>query len=197
MYEIGRIARLQVQRDSLKAGQRPHCYYDPAPLLAVPRLRLAPAGAIGLTDDGHELVDVHHTAHPATLNRGGKNGVSLGFTSHYQAMRAHLGPHITDGVAGENILIAASHIFRLADLGEELLIQGDDGRQVRLGRLLVAAPCVEFSRFACVAIEPLSAEALRPTLQFLDGGMRGFYASPSAAAELRLGDRVLVTRIAR
>jgi hypothetical protein len=59
----------------------------------------------------------------------------------------------------------------------------------------VAAPCVEFSRFANLSADPLTSDQLRTTLQFLDGGMRGFYlrlAAAQAEAEIRAGDRVFV-----
>jgi hypothetical protein len=37
MREIGSIKQLQIQRATLKQGQRPQRYYDPAPLLVVAR----------------------------------------------------------------------------------------------------------------------------------------------------------------
>src|SRR2546430_5652355 len=37
MRELGRIVRLQIQRSSLKTGEKPRRRYDPAPLLAVDR----------------------------------------------------------------------------------------------------------------------------------------------------------------
>jgi len=185
---------VQIQRASLKAGQRPHSYYDPAPLLAVPRLRLGPGGVAGLASDGQELIDVHNAAHPDTKNQRGLNGISLNFTSHYQAMRAQFGAHLTDGCAGENILIAADRVYALGELGAELLIYRGDRCVARLTELLVAAPCVEFSRFANFVAEPLTSDALKSTLQFLDGGMRGFYARLAddvGTSLVQAGDRVL------
>ncbi len=44
---IGRIKLVQVQRSSLKAGERPNRYYDPAPLLPVDGLLLSPSGVVG------------------------------------------------------------------------------------------------------------------------------------------------------
>jgi hypothetical protein len=176
MQLIGQIKLVQIQRASLKAGQRPHAYYDPAALLEVARLRLTPAGARGVTADGHEFVDVHNSSHPNSKQRTGENELSFGFTSHYQAMRAEFGPHLTDGCAGENILIESERIWRLSDLGTQLAIERADGSLVRLANLLVAAPCVEFSRFAQISDRPLAADELRATLQFLNDGMRGFYA---------------------
>ncbi|HNP70789.1 MAG TPA: hypothetical protein PLO33_03845 [Kouleothrix sp.] len=192
MIEIGRVALAQIQRSSLKVGQKPFRYYDPAPLLAVPRLRLTPSGAVGISGDD-ELLDVHNRQHAATRNQG-PNSLSFGFTSHYAAMRDRFGQHLADGVAGENILIASERAFALADLGAALLIRGDDGREARLTDLIVAAPCVEFSQFACLADGPLTPEQLRAALQFLNDGVRGFYArlADGPGAEVRPGDRVFV-----
>jgi hypothetical protein len=194
MREIGLIKQIQIQRSSLKQGQRPYRYYDPAPLLAVERLRLNAGGALGVAG-GEQLVDVHHADHPDSKNSGGLNGLSIGFTSHYRAMRERFGSHLADGCAGENMLIETDTIWTLEALGEELLIECRDGRRVALDGLMVAAPCVEFSRFANLSADPLSSDLLRATLQFLDGGVRGFYlrlAAAQADAEIRAGDRVFV-----
>jgi hypothetical protein len=195
MREIGLIKHVQLQRSSLKQGQRPHRYYDPAPLLLVERLRLAPGGVSGLSADGLPIIDVHHAAHPETKNSLGMNGISIGFTSHYRAMRDQYGAHLTDGCAGENILVESDHIWSIEELGAALICQRSDGQMVALDGLMVAAPCVEFSRFAHVSAAPLTADQLRTTLQFLDGGMRGFYtrlADGQADTEIRAGDRVFV-----
>src|SRR5438128_5851712 len=66
MRDLGRIVRLQIQRASLKTGEKPTRVYDPTPLLAVDRLALGPDGALGEGTDGSWLVDVHHRAHPRT-----------------------------------------------------------------------------------------------------------------------------------
>lgn len=192
MIEIGRVALVQIQRSSLKVGQKPFRYYDPAPLLAVSRLQLTPSGAVG-ADGGQMLLDVHNSQHAETRNQG-PNGLSFGFTSHYAAMRSRFGPHLADGVAGENILIASDRTFTLADLGAALVFRGDGGRTARLSGMIVAAPCVEFSQFACLSDTPLTPDQLRTTLQFLNHGVRGFYArlADGPDAEVRPGDRVFI-----
>ena len=194
MHEIGRIKLIQVQRSSLKAGERPYRYYDPAPLLAVEGLELSQDGVVGLAADGERMIDVHNARHPASKNRG-VNSISVGFTSHYQAMRERFGPHLADGIAGENILVEAKRTYELGDLGEQLAIETSGGTIIYLASLLVAAPCVEFSQFAANHGERLPPEALKAALQFLDTGMRGFYARPvgdSINAIVRAGDRVFV-----
>jgi hypothetical protein len=193
--EIGRIKHVQVQRASLKAGERPYRYYDPTPLLAVDGLRLLPGGVVGLGAGGEQLIDVHNTEHPASKNQRGLNGISIGFTSHYQAMRERCGAHLTDGIAGENILVESDRAFTLADLGQRLAIQTAAGALLYLEALIVAAPCIEFSQFASGLGERLPPEALKTTLQFLDSGRRGFYATLAGAPAdvvVRAGDRVYV-----
>jgi hypothetical protein len=145
---------------------------------------------------GESIIDVHHAAHPETKNRLGTNGISLGFTSHYRAMRDRYGAHLPDGCAGENILVESDHVWSLDELGATLVIECADGQLVSLAGLMTAAPCVEFSRFAHLSAEPLTSDQLRTTLQFLDGGMRGFYArlaDGQPEAEIRAGDRVFVS----
>jgi len=68
MRELGRIVRLQIQRSSLKTGEKPNRVYDPARLLTVAHLAIGPDGVLGQADDGAWLVDVHHRAHPDTKN---------------------------------------------------------------------------------------------------------------------------------
>lgn len=194
MRHIGSIKQVQIQRSALKLGQKPWRYYNPAPLLIVEKLLLTPRGVIGLTEASEQLVDVHNADHP-TSRYAEVNGISLGFTSHYQQMREKFGVHITDGCAGENILIEATETFQLADLGERLAIQSQEsGQWVYVERLRVAAPCVEFSNFALNDVMPAHAALLRETLQFLDQGRRGFYATyvSEEPSSLRAGDAVYV-----
>ena len=195
LREIGLIKHVQLQRSSLKQGQRPQRYYDPTPLLLVKRLRLAPGGVSAVGADGVSIIDIHHADHPETKNSLGKNGISIGFTSHYGAMRDRYGAHLTDGCAGENILVESELVWSLDDLGAAIVIERADGQRVTLDGVIVALPCVEFSRFTHLSADPLTAEQLRTTLQFLDGGMRGFYARLAAGqgdVEICAGDRVLI-----
>ena len=195
MQEIGRIAFLQVQRSALVIEDRHQAYYyDPTPLLVVESLQLTPEGVIGRTADGSRVMDVHHMHHPDSHNNKGLNGVSLGFTSHYASMRQAFGNHLVDGSAGENIIIEAETILTLGDLGKRLVIQTQcTGQKIYLTRLKVATPCVEFSQFAANGGMPMAAEQLKATLQFLNKGRRGFYATVAASNEemcIGIGDRV-------
>jgi hypothetical protein len=194
METIGRIVRLQVQLSSLKGGERPLRRYEPAPLRAVPALLLSAGGVLGVAEDGREVLDVHHRDHPASKNREGVNGISVGFTGHYAAMRARYGPHLGDGIAGENILVETPYSYPEQDLTGGVVIETAGGQTVRLERVVVAEPCVEFSRYA-LRYDPdaRTDRAVTAALTFLGDGMRGYYASyRGEPARIALGDRVSI-----
>jgi hypothetical protein len=194
MRQIGQIKQIQVQRTSLKRGEKPQRYYDPSPILPVEQLLLTSRGVFGITAQREQFVDVHHADHPTSRHRQ-ENSVSVGFTSHYRRMRERFGEHLVDGVAGENILVETSEEFSLEDLGARLAIQArQSGELAYLEDLSVATPCVEFSRFALNELMAVPAETLRGALIFLDAGRRGFYANVSVEKiySVRVGDSVFV-----
>ena len=177
MRYIGTIVRLQVQESSLKVGTKPR-RYDPSPIQPVPAINLSAAGVVGLAADGETILDVHHRDHPASKNRSGENGISLGFTGHYREMRQRFGQHLTDGIAGENILIEADRQFQVAELAAGVVVEGVAERLLELRSVIVAAPCVEFSRYALTFPDDARPDAtVTEALRFLDAGMRGFYAT--------------------
>ena len=189
MRQLGRIVRLQVQRSSLKTGEKPTRRYDPAPLLSVDRLVIGPDGALGEGPDGSWLVDVHHRAHPLTKNEDGAHGVSLGFTSHYARMRERFGDRITLGCAGENIIVETEGWVALAELEGGVALLSRDGREVaRLNVLQVAHPCRPFSGWALGGT--VESDVLKETLQFLDDGTRGYYCQGVGSGIVSLGDSV-------
>jgi len=185
------VARLQIQRGSLKTGEKPIRRYDPAPLLSVPKLNVTPDGALGAIEDDAWVVDVHLRAHPHTKNEDGLHGISLGFTSHYDAMREHFGERVVVGCAGENIIAETAGRFSYEDLAEGVAILAPDGRErVRLRVLQVAHPCRPFTGWALgKQVEP---EELKKHLQFLDDGMRGFYCVGEGVGTVALGDSVAI-----
>ena len=191
MRDLGRIVRLQVQRSSLKTGEKPTRVYDPTPLLTVDRLALGPDGTLGEGRDGSWVVDVHHRAHPRTKNDDGVHGVSLGFTSHYALMRDRFGDHITVGCAGENIIVETERRIAFEDLEGGVVLLTPDGRELaRLNVLQVAEPCRPFSGWALGDV--VEARVLKETLQFLEGGTRGFYCQGTGSGIVAVGDRVAV-----
>jgi len=192
---IGPVVRVQVQAEPLKQGERGARWYDPTPIAEVAGLRVEPVGVRGMAANGEAtVVDVHHRDHPRSRYRG-ENGISLGFTPHYARMRAAFGSHLADGVAGENILVAAEREWTDADLAGGVVIETAGG-SVLLAPVIVAKPCVEFSKF-CLGLGAAERPDRRvtETLQFLDNGVRGFYATwqPNGTEReliIRPGDRV-------
>jgi len=191
MRTIGTITRLQIQRSSLKTGEKPNRVYDPTPLLPVPRLTVTPDGVLGAGTDGGWIVDVHHRAHPETKNEDGLHGVSVGFTSHYAAMRDRFGERIVVGCAGENVIVAADRMFTYDDLAGGVAIVATDGpERVRLKVLQVAHPCRPFTGWASGG--RVEAEVLKSHLQFLDGGTRGFYCVGEGCGTVQVGDQLVL-----
>jgi hypothetical protein len=191
MRPLGPLVRLQVQRSSLKTGQKPLRTYDPGPLLAVGRLALSPDGALGSIPDGGWIVDVHHRGHPDTKNSDGLHGVSVGFTAHYGAMRERFGERLTMGCAGENLIAATGSLLYFDDVAGGLAILAPDGTErVRLRVLEVAHPCRPFTGWALGGT--VEAAVLKEHLQFLEGGMRGFYCTAEGAGTVEVGDLLVV-----
>ena len=190
MRSIGTITRLQIQRGSLKTGAKPTRRYDPSLLLTVPQLNITPDGALGARD-GEWIVDVHHRAHPFTKNEDGLHGISLGFTSHYDAMRERFGARIDVGCAGENIIATASKRLAYEELTEGVVILSPEGTErVRLRVLQVAHPCRPFTGWALG--ETVEPDELKTHLQFLDNGMRGFYCVGEGTGIVALGDSIAI-----
>jgi hypothetical protein len=188
MRRIGRIQLVQIQRESLKVDEGSTRYYDPTPLLTVARLQLTSDGVYGIADDGTAIVDVHNTQHPRSRNRA-DNFISMGFTGHYAAMRARMGDHLTDGIAGENMIVVYDDIVTPEQLGKEVFIETQSGERIALDSVLPIPPCEPFSRYA--ANRSLTAPEMKATLQFLSDGTRGFYMRIAAeTAFVQAGDTV-------
>src|SRR5438128_2517924 len=191
MRDLGRIVRLQIQRASLKTGEKPTRVYDPTPLLAVDRLALGPDGALGEGSDGSWLVDVHHRAHPRTKNEDGAHGVSLGFTSHYALMRDRFGEGITLGCAGENIIVETERRIVFQDLERGVALLAPDGQEIaRLAVLQVAQPWRPFSGRALGG--GAASHVLEESVQLLVVGTRGYYCTGVGSGIVSVGDRVAV-----
>jgi hypothetical protein len=193
LLQIGKIVQLQVQQSSLKLNGTDGRYYDPGPILSVPTLELEPSGVVGRLADGYRVIDVHHQDYPKSKNRD-LNGISIGFVTHYEFMRQRVGDHLSNGLAGENILIETSDSFTMSDLPSRLWIEAADGQQIELVDVQVAEPCVEFTKFCLQYRSDQKPDAqVTETLEFLRRGMRGYYATYlGAPATVRLGDCLVV-----
>jgi hypothetical protein len=194
LIEIGKIARLQIQRKGLKVGQKPYRTYDPSPILSVDRLRVTPNGAVALLPNDDTVIDVHNVDHPDSKNAG-DNSISIGFASHYQQMRDRFGDHLFDGCAGENILIETDRSVSLDALSRGIAFRlGSSDDYLWLSEIKVALPCIEFSRYSAkMPHAERDTAVIKETLQFLDGGMRGYYTMPTNSDRplvVSVGDRV-------
>ena len=187
MKRLGPLVRLQIQTASLKRGEKPHQWYDPSALVEAEALRLDAKGAA--LADGR--LDVHHLDHPQTKQVPGENALSMGFTAHYGRMRARFGAPAVEGVAGENLIVDCEEPLGLEALEAGVLIRAKaTGAELRLHRASIARPCRPFSLFMLGGEAP--PEVLKETLQFLDGGTRGFYLAADTEAPFvaSLGDEV-------
>jgi hypothetical protein len=193
MKRLGTIVRLQVQQASLKPGALHGRYYDPSPLYTVPALTISGAGVTGIEESGAAVPDVHHRDHPSGKNRGG-NGISILFTDHYRTMRARFGDHLTDGIAGESILVETEGPIRQGDVDGGITIRTAAGREALLEEVAVAEPCVEFTRFTIhYPPDSRSDRQVTEALDFLRAGMRGFYACYTGEPiRIELGDTVFL-----
>ncbi len=190
MIELGTVKAVHIQQESLKTGKGKDRHYSPDPILLVDKVEITSAGVWGHVN-GKRIVDVHNTEHPRSRNMDNKNGLSFNFTGHYAAMQSQFGDHLTEGCAGENILIETERTVRLDELGSKVAIVKPDQQRIVLRNMMVAAPCREFSCFVRQA--EVSGIELKQTLQFLDQGIRGFYAALEGEVEnltIEPGDRV-------
>lgn len=189
---LGTIARLQVQRAPLKQRGPAGRVYDPRHLVEVGAIHLDTRGAVGLRDDGPDVVDVHNLDHPSSRDARGDRGVSLMSDAEYRWLRARYGEHLTDGIAGETVTLSGGPSLRGRDLGAGVLIGTADG-WLALTRVRPATPCVEFTRH--VLRRPAGGavdDTVRATLEVLDHGMRGFVAGAAGDAVVSVGDRVFL-----
>jgi hypothetical protein len=176
MIPLGPIVRLQVQVSSLKNGEGNQRRFDLDGLRSVSSVEIDDGGVWGIANDGSRLADVHHRDHPQSKIRGTLNGISVGFTSHYDAMRERFGDHMTNGVAAESILIDHARMTTESDLAHGILIQTQSGDLVHLVEFAIAEPCAPFSRWSLRYPDDKRPDrTVTETLQFLNNGMRGYY----------------------
>ena len=194
LRNFGKIKLVQLQPSGLIIETPSGYFYDASRLVEVNSLLITSKGIEATTSDGEHVLDIHHLDHPNKLYDGG-DLICIGFTSHYEAMRARFGQHMIDGIAGENIIIEYDKEVWTEDLGQQIAIENiETGRMTLLDFVCFAAPCDEFSHFAAQSQDKrLPAAELKATLQFLNNGRRGFLLvlhDGQEAAIIRPGDRV-------
>jgi hypothetical protein len=176
LIPLGPIVRLQVQVTSLKIGDGARQRFDPSGVRSIEQVELDDGGTWGIAADGARLADVHHRDHPQSKNRGTLNGISVGFTGHYAAMRDRFGDHLTPGAAAESILIEHDGIITAPELVNGIVIQNRAGQVIHLVEFAVADPCAPFSRHALQFPDDQRPDrSVTEALQFLSDGMRGYY----------------------
>jgi hypothetical protein len=182
--KLGSIVALQVQRDRIKAKG---VGYYPDLIQPVDEAAFSGGGMIGLYNDGW-LLDVHHPFHPKGKARDYR-AVSFGFTSHYAAMRERFGD-VPEFVAGENVIVEATHLVRLDDLANGIVIKTADGL-IEMGEASVAEPCREFTSHLLGLAVPAERGEIEEDIAFLSGGIRGFVAGIDGGPfAIMVGDEV-------
>ena len=194
LLELGHVKLVQLQPAGLIIETPSGYFYDASRRLEVDSLTITSRGIEAITPEGEHVLDIHHLSHPDKAYDD-DDLVCIGFTSHYEAMRARFGEHMVDGIAGENIIIEYEEEVWSENLGDRIAIENKEtGIMTFLDFVSFASPCREFSLFATRSqYEPLPAEKLKETLQFLGNGRRGFLLVMSTgqeAATVRPGDKV-------
>ncbi len=194
MDPLGRVKLVQLQPSGLIIEKSSGYFYDASRRVEVDRVRITSKGIEATTPEGEHVLDIHHIDHP---DKACDNNdlICIGFTSHYDAMRARFGEHMVDGIAGENIIIEYGEEVWPEDLGQQIVIESTVTEQrTLLDVVCFAAPCDEFSHFAAQSQqERLPAVELKSTLKFLNNGRRGFLlvlSDGQETATVQPGDRV-------
>jgi len=195
-HELGRVKLVQVQPSGLIIETPSGYFYDVSRRVEVASLKITSQGIEAVTPEGEHVLDIHHIDHPDKAYDN-DDLVSIGFTSHYQAMRDRFGEHMVDGTAGENIIIETAKEIWVDDLGAQVAFESAaTGHRTLLDVVSFAAPCDEFSHFAANSQdERLPADQLKAILQFLNHGRRGFLLllnEDHDEAVVRAGDKVYV-----
>ncbi len=196
LRELGCVKLMQVQPSGLIIETPSGKFYDASRRLEVDRLQITSLGIEATTPEGERVLDIHHISHPDKAYHN-DDLVSIGFTSHYEAMRARFGQHMVDGIAGETIIIESEEEVWPEDLGKRIVIENQHtGHRALLDLITFASPCRSFSLFAIRSQhEQPPADKLKDTLQFLENGRRGFLlvlSDGQEAAVVQRGDKVLV-----
>ncbi len=198
--QLGEVTLVQLQPQGLiieTPGETPTgSFYDATRRVEVDRLKITPSGIEATLPSGEDVLDIHHLNHPGKAYDN-DDLVSVGFTAHYDAMRAEFGHHMADGIAGENIIIGNPTEVWPEDLAETVAIENQDtGQLATLNLVSFAAPCVEFSQF-CIQAQhtKIPTDRLREVLRFLGRGRRGFlFVLDDKIDEVtvRAGDKVFI-----
>ncbi|MDH3472038.1 MAG: hypothetical protein OEM94_12050 [Acidimicrobiia bacterium] len=181
---IGPVVRIQVQRRKIKIKGEG---YHPEWIANVDRAALVGGGMLGWDGDSW-VMDVHHPLYPGGKGRANR-AVSVGFTSHYQAMEERFGA-LADGIAGENLIVQTSRSYTPDDVAAGLVVRTAEG-DIDLVEPAVARPCPEFTSHLLGLGTVADKEAIADDIAFVDEGIRGYVAAVgSGPMYLSIGDEV-------
>lgn len=195
-HALGLVKLVQLQPSGLIIETPSGYFYDASRRVEVNRLLITSKGIEATKPDGEHVLDIHHLDHPDKAYDD-DDLVCIGFTSHYQAMRARFGEHMVDGSGGENIIIEYDEEVWTEDLGGQIAIENaETGQMTLLDLVCFAAPCDEFSHFVTQSQHKrLPTTELKETLNFLNNGRRGFLfvlSDGQESATVQAGDKVFV-----
>jgi hypothetical protein len=196
--DLGKVKLVQLQPSGLIIQTSSGYFYDESRRVEVDQLLITPRGIEAANPNGEHVLDIHHLDH-ADKAYDDDDLVCIGFTSHYDAMRARFGEHMVYGAAGENIIIQYEKEVWPDDLGEHIAIENSEtGALTVLDMVKYAAPCEEFSHFVAQSQdERLPPEELKDILQFLNNGRRGFLlllGEGQEKATVQPGDKVFAVK---
>ena len=119
------------------------------------------------------MLNHHHRLNPKRKVWRANRLLSIGFTSHYAAVRDRFGNGRL-GCAAENVIVEHDRIVTVDDLAGGVQIRSADGDVVvDLEPATVAKPCVPYTKYLLDDYDA-DDETVAPHRDFLDGGMRGF-----------------------
>jgi hypothetical protein len=196
---LGTVKLTQIQPHGMIVESPSGAIFDSTRRTKVAQLDLTAEGVSAIGSGGEKILDIHHSEHPNSRFKPG-NSISIGFTSHYKAMRSRFGSHIVDGSGGENVIIEFPDEVWSNSLGQHLLFENPQtGAATLLDVDHVAKPCNPFIHF--VAASPYSQlppAKLKEVLLFLDRGRRGFLLTLNESQEkafIHPGDEVFVVSL--
>ncbi len=198
--QIGQVHLVQLQPNGLiieATKKTPSGYlYDESRLTQTDHLDISPLGIEARLPGGEHVLDIHHIDHPGK-EYGNDDLICIGFTAHYDAMRAEFGDHMQYGIAGENIVIQFEEELWPSNFNQQLGIESQtSGEMAILEMQSYAAPCVEFSHF-CIQnhYEKIPSKQMKSILEFLGNGRRGFLFTLNKKQNLvtvRPGDKAFI-----
>jgi hypothetical protein len=184
MHEIGKIVAIQIQTQ-----------VDAESLISVPKAFLAPNGVTGVQENGEEIQDIRHSEHPETIATNESKPLHMTFTNRYAEIREQFGEHVTDGMAGEHIIVQVNYPFDKHGMGNSLVLHNQqNGKMVRLVETQKLEATLELANF--IKKDTIPEAMSEAAVEFL-AEKRGYSAQPQIdeAVEVNIGDVLYVVGV--